>query len=264
MRSRITPLALLMILTIVVSCDERKSICRPSQGINGVARLENQSEHSGVLLKLIELDSTAVTNADGFFSFADIPDGLWKLAVLYPYFKSDTTEVELVGGLLQRPIEITLSQLLQFSIEPIDTTISMSGSAWDDYHFRMELRGRLENVSEHPVRIVASFLPRELLAIRPRQSYPSDGCDKEYGWLTPLIWENSFDYTFEPGERRMVVLGSRYWFKTPCFEPGEYEVYWSLLDNYFHREHFEPYSDLNWTLLRKRELLRPASLTLTE
>jgi hypothetical protein len=255
---------LLVLVLAALGCGEDTSSVRPELGLHGQAVLANQSDHSGVLVKVVGLDSAAVTDAEGFFSISDIPDGHWSLVASYPYFESDTTVAEVVGGVVQSPVEMTLRQLLQFSIEPAETTISMSESGWDEYHFRMEFLGHVENVSEHPVRIIATLEPLRLLAIRPAGPSVTDYCDKKYGWLSPMDLTFATAYTFAPGEEWSPGLGLGYRFWTTCFEPGTYEVYWSILDNGHHREHFIPYSELNRTLLAKRELLRPITLTLTE
>jgi hypothetical protein len=255
---------LLVLLLAVPSCNEPTLILRPELGLNGRVTLENQSDHSGVLVTILGLDTTAVTDSGGYFSFSDIPDGEWSLEAVYPYFESDTTVAEMTGGVLQSPVDMELRQLLQFSIEPSDTTISMSESAWDDYHFKMEFWGHLENLSGHSVRVVGTRIPFRLLAIRPVGFTASDFCDERYGWLSPVNTYDFFDLTFAPSEKRLFGLGLGYRFWTTCFEPGTYEVYWSLLDNGHYKEHFEPYSELNRTLLAKRELLSPITLTLVE
>jgi hypothetical protein len=255
---------LLVSLLAAIGCSDDSPAVRPEPVLHGWVTLENQSDHSGVLVTILGLDRTAVTDSEGYFFFSDIPDGGWSLEAVYPYFESDTTIADIVGGVLQSPVEMELKQLLQFSIEPTDTTISMSGSAWDDYHFKMEFWGKAENLSAHSVTLVAITAPLRLLAIRPVGSVSSDFCDERYGWLSPLNLPSAGSGTFAPGEKRLFGLGLGYRFWTTCFEPGAYEVYWSLLDNGHYEEHFEPYSELNRTLLAKRELLRPVTLTLVE
>lgn len=262
--SRVLTAGLLSIVLITNSCDRNGGVGPRIQVVSGHANLENQSDHSGVLLTITDLDSTAVTDSTGFFSFSGIPDGVWQLRAIYPFFETDTIDVELVNGLLQSPIEITLRQLLQFWIEPTDTTISMSASAWDDRNFRMEFRGYFENVSDDTVTIICSLTPFKLLAIRPLEAASSKYCDELYGWLAPSDFIDWLILTLEPGAKVMDLLGRGYWFKRECFEPGSYEVYWCLNDNFNYRDHFEPYTELNWTLMQKRELLRPGSLALIE
>jgi hypothetical protein len=251
-----------VLLLAAIACDN-DSTWRPAPGLSGYVRLENQNDHSGVLLRVSELDSTAVTDSTGFFSFGGIPDGSWQIVARYPYFEPDTATANLANGILQERIDITLEQLFQFWIEPSDTTISMSQPG-DEHTFRLFQWGHLTNISDHPVTVEGELDPRVFVAIRPTESTASKYCDEHYGWLSPIDAYDWFVFTFEPGEHRafpLWILGS---YMKDCFEPGRYEVYCCISDQLTYREHFEPYSSLNWTLLKKRELLRPGRVRITE
>ena len=221
--------ALAGVLPLTNGCNSDCSIQRPTLEVNGYVRLENQSDHSGVLLRIAELDSTAVTDSTGFFSFSGIPDGHWELTAIYPYFGRDTTEVEMLNGVMQGQIDIALEQLLQFWVEPTDTSVAMSQSD-DEYHFRLVFSGYLSNLSDHAVRVIAAFGPRSLIAIRPLEATASKYCDEHYGWLSPtdaIVW---LDITIESGETGSLLLGSGRRYLTACFEPGPYEVFWCISD----------------------------------
>ena len=256
-------LGLAGVLPLIHGCGDNCSIQRPTLGVNGYVRLENQSDHSGVLLRMAELDSTAVTDSTGLFSFSGIPDGHWELTAIYPFFERDTTEVELADGLLQGQIDITLEQLLQFWVEPADTTVAMSQSD-DEHHFSLVLWGYLSNLSDHAVTVKAAHGPRALVAIRPLAAAASEYCDELYGWLSPNDTIDWFVLTFEPGETRLFPLGAGRRYRVECFEPGPYEISWCVSDEFNYRGHFNRYGDLNRTLLAKRELFRPATVTLVQ
>lgn len=82
MRSVIPMVALTLVLAQTVGCDKEGTVSFPNPpgllsptDLSGYARLENQTDHSGVLLWLNGLDSTAVTDSTGFFSSSKIPAG---------------------------------------------------------------------------------------------------------------------------------------------------------------------------------------------
>jgi len=81
-------------------CDESQ---RPAVGLHGYVRLENQTDHSGVRVAVAGTEHEVATDARGWFSLPDVPDGQWELESEYPYFASDTVTVELVDGLLMSP-----------------------------------------------------------------------------------------------------------------------------------------------------------------
>jgi len=53
----------------------------PNYGRSGRARLQNEIEHSGIFVRLLELDTTIATMTDslGYFMFDSLPDGNWTL-----------------------------------------------------------------------------------------------------------------------------------------------------------------------------------------
>jgi hypothetical protein len=91
--------SLAVLLLAAIACDN-DSTWRPAPGLSGYVRLENQSDHSGVLLTIAELDSTAVTDSRGFFSFGGIPDGSWQIEarLSLSLIPSDSTSTHRTAG----------------------------------------------------------------------------------------------------------------------------------------------------------------------
>lgn len=249
-----------VIFLFTVNCGN-ESTWRPTPGLSGCAKLEGQSDHSGVLLTIADLDSTAATDSAGFFSFAEIPDGHWHIQAQYPYFESRTEEIELADGMQQSPMNFTLRQLLQFWIEPAETTVSMSESD-DEYHFEVEVRGYLTNISRRSVSVKAIVNPWRIVAIRPKDGLMTGRCDTLYGYLSSSTLFENYTATFGPGDILGVPIRRTY--QSRCFEPGDYEMSWVITDQFHHPEHFWPYSELSRTIAKKKELLRPSTITLME
>jgi hypothetical protein len=250
---------LLAILLIVPSCDKENYVWNPTPGLSGYVKLQNQSDHSGVLVRVTETERTAVTNSRGYFSFDDVPDGTWRLEAEYPYFETDSLSIDIVDGLQQRPVRMVLGQELQFWVGPADTVVSMTHPGGGD--FFLVLSGYVKNVSDSPVTVLGiSGCDPRLFAIRSVQPDMTAECEAQYGWLEPSDCLPVFELTFDPGETKYIPLVKE--LDRSCFDPGRYEVSWVLNDNGNHAPHFEPGSDLNKSLIAKTELLRPAAVNL--
>lgn len=257
---RLPLVCLAIALLAAINCGD-ESAWRPTPGLSGYVRLQNQSDHSGVLLTIAELDSTAVTDSTGFFSFNGIPDGSWQIEAEYPYFETAMATAELSGGLLQHSVNMRLKQLLQFWIDPPEMTVSMSDGD-DAYHFWIEADGYVANVSYHPVTVRATDNPWKITALRPRAGFVSGRCDTLYGWLCSSTIFEDFLFTYQPGDTLWYHIKKVY--QSRCFEPGECELSWVITDQYHYPWHFWPYSELSSTLVRKKELLRPGRVRLVE
>jgi hypothetical protein len=85
----------LLFLILLPGCDSKGPGFKPTPGLSGLVRLQRQSDHSGILLRIAGLDSIAVTDSTGSFSFSGIPDGRWRIEARYPYFETGAVEAEL-------------------------------------------------------------------------------------------------------------------------------------------------------------------------
>jgi hypothetical protein len=223
--------------------------------------LENQSDHSGVLVRISGTEHSTATRSTGYFSFRDVPDGTWNIEAEYPYFESQNLEVEVAGGLQQSPARLVLQQELQFWFGSVDTAISLSGL--EPINSELVLDGYVQNISDSNVGVLSiSGCSLMLFAIRGASASMTDECEARHGWLAPGDCMPVYSYCFEPGETRRFVAGAALY--RECFEPGSYEVFWSLNDNGNHAEHFQWDSDLNKSLIAKRELLRPMTIELVK
>jgi hypothetical protein len=244
--------------------------------------LENQSDHSGVLVRIASLDRMAITDAGGTFSFEDMPDGLWLLETSYPYFGSRGIEIEVRDGLQRSPARVGLRQLLRFWVELKNEVVSFCEC---EQSFEFPLTGYVENLTNDEVTVACGSSPLEDYAIVP-QSLEKTGEDgapispenmdegqllsgseydfcRTYEMILPGMLDMPGFVKLSPREVRSFDIDARP--LTECFEDGPYNVFWALVDCSNHWEHYA-FDDppLNNTLLFKPNLLTPAPIRLIE
>jgi|GEM_PF-4154748 len=256
----------------------------------GYINLENQSEHSGILVQLVELDSIEFTDSIGYFNFGQIPDGSWTLKAKYPYFSSVRVSITVNNSVIQDTIDIFMRQKLQFWGEPVDTSISMDQG--NSSVFTFKLQTKLVNITDSRVTLRGALGPRRFFAISPKTldwpyvSNPdniAEFCYESFEWFGSNDAIDLFQFDFEP--RDTISFPARSfggWFLKSCFNPGAYFIYSAPSDEWNYPEYFDPAyfwdrekdifpppeaweksKQLNKTLLLKRELFQPATINLT-
>jgi len=89
-----------------------------------LVQLQNQADHSGIIIRLIELNTYTTTDSLGHFEFKSIPDGNYTLQAKYPYFSTEQIGVSIEEGKIKVPINIVLKQKVKFWVEPAETIFS--------------------------------------------------------------------------------------------------------------------------------------------
>ena len=250
-------------------------------------RLQNQTDHSAIMVKLIEPDIYVLTDSTGAFAFDTLAVGSYILEAKYPYFRIEQITFEVKEGNICTPVDIELRQQMQFWIEPAETTISMNNLSNPDF---FELSGLWQyriNITDEPVKIGTYFEPIELWALVPQDfNWPyvpnpenrPDECYERYSWFGDNILIISWMYTFAPGDTSYkIILSSGNDLRKECFRAGTYLFYSAPSDlghfpEYFHGPYFwvdtlsqpQPYNPLNRTLFKKWELFRPAVVHITD
>lgn len=251
--------------------------------IGGMAvRLQNQNEHSGIMVRVVELDTFVITNPIGNFELKELPDGDYTLEAKYPYFASAEQKVSVINGKITTKIQIELNQQLQFWIEPAETTISINNLSDSVYFSITGFRQYRVNITEDPV-IVGTYLePLNLWALIPQGfDWPyipnidsiSDLCYLRYGWLGGTDAIIDVFFTFLPGDKSYTpTIGSPNILKE-CFQTGNYLFFSCVSDLGHFPEYFDPscirnldtpnqeiYDEMNRSLIKKVGLFRPAIL----
>lgn len=247
----------------------------PSPGVSGAVHLQNQADHSGVLVRIVGLEGVAVTDSAGVFSFADIPDGRWRVEAGYPYFDVDNAEVEVRDGLQRNAVRFRPRQLLRFWIELPDTFVSFCKC---EQSLEFDMSGYVENLTGGEVTVACGSTPltdfaivSEVEPILGRSAGPVSARERlgaydpcaAYGMILPGELDMPGSVTLEPRETRVFVIPVR--LLSECYEDGRYSAFWALVDCSNHPGHYvydEP--QLNRTLLKKRGLLTPSSIRLIE
>ena len=268
-------LGVVALVVVTAGCDGGGGF-EPRPGVSGRASLQNQSDLSGVLVRVVSLDSVAVTDSTGAFSFEDIPDGRWRVEASYPYFETDAAEVEVRDGLQRNAVRFSLRQLLRFWVELPDTLVSFCKC---ERSFDFAINGFVENLTRSEVTVASGSTPLRDFAVIPESeeslespaAVMTPGCYlsgvaagqgwclnaydpcRTYSMILPGDLTKPGSVTLEPRETRMFEISARV--LTECYEDGRYNVFWALADRSHHPEHYvymEP--ELNWTLLKKPDL----------
>ena len=112
----------LLILIVFNSCENSVEVAQ----YKNFVKLQGQNDHSGIIVKILELNQFSITDSMGYFELPDLADGKYSLEIKYPYFKTHKEEINFEKGHQANYINIELKRLFQFWIEPKDTSISLS------------------------------------------------------------------------------------------------------------------------------------------
>lgn len=273
-------------LFLYLSCEEKITEPEEIEQTNFSVKLQNQSDHSGVMLKFLGLDSIVVSDSAGNFDLSNLPDGTFNIEIKYPYFETIHAEVEVINEKICSGISLNLElkQLLQFWIEPAETTISMN-NAGNPYYFSLNVfRQYRVNISDNPVDVYTTVAPRDLWALVPLDNewpyVPNPDslpyCYRSYNWFGGTDLQDLFGIVLQPYDTSFVTVGPT--FASPeCFAEASYLFYSAISDLSHYPEYFDPayvygfrgegknhlYQEMNRSILKKTELFRPAVVHIT-
>ncbi len=263
---------LVFLCVFLFGCDAADQVVERDAPVKVASRvlLENQSNHSGVLLKFLDQHGFTVSDDSGFFDTGHfqpdepVPDGAYAVRVVYPYFETKDTTVTIVSGEFDPPFQIRLTQLARFWVEPGDTT-GVIGSAG-------RIRGYVENLSDS---LLSLIMPGEQnrFAIRPyRQSWPEASC-VYCQHLVSSVQGVTSGVVVSPGSTSDAESFSfNYIAGCPinrCVRPGAYDVYFAVGDVQVFGDYFgvplDPSQrELQATLFEKPELISSARVLLLD
>lgn len=243
-------------------------IIDPQQEIKTRITLQNQDDHLGILVNIVELNALTMTDSSGAFSFKNLPDGQYTLIAKYPYFASTQDSVEVKNDAFQNPVDIELKQLLQFWIEPPETTVSYSNPS-------LRFRLFIVNLADTIVQVGGYNGPPFFRAFSPQGfDWPSDttvNCQHFFETFKRGETLEAPQFVFIPGDTvSSIIFSSMY---NNCFLPGEYRYFSAVTDLSHYPEYFDPdfflsedslYFKMNQSILKKYELFNPATIHLME
>jgi len=140
-------MAILIGVFVFIGCDKEETYYP-----EGYAILQNQIEHSGIAIEIIELDTFIITGETGHYDLGFLKEGEYSLNFVFPYYKNEKQKIRITHGRLDIPIpDIELQQLLYYSIY-VDDSVLRPG---DTIHYLVEVT----NQSEIPVPIWWYHIP---------------------------------------------------------------------------------------------------------
>ncbi|NIA30648.1 MAG: hypothetical protein GWP06_12145 [Actinobacteria bacterium] len=261
------------------SPDEKTANDKPEADKNYI-HLQNQSDHSGILIQLMDTDVMAVTDSLGYFVLPKTTDGEYTLQAKYPFFEIFEQRVEVTDSVLQTKIRIELEQQIQFWVEPAETTFSISekNKFWKYKAYATNIS---DNVYEGRSRSGTSewgLVPENInWNFGGNDNINSKRCFQDFTYIGPIdILEGTYMY-LQPGDttyRRkedICLLGFE------CTPPGRtYLLFYVFVDQmhfdeYFQRRFFvdgktdssQIYNPLTKSFFTKRELFRPTIIHFT-
>jgi len=114
-------MAILIGVFVFIGCDKEETYYP-----EGYAILQNQIEHSGIAIEIIELDTFIITGETGHYDLGFLKEGEYSLNFVFPYYKNEKQKIRITHGRLDIPIpDIELQQLLYFSIYVDDTVLRL-------------------------------------------------------------------------------------------------------------------------------------------
>jgi hypothetical protein len=248
---------------------------------HSIVTLQNQSEHSGIMVKLVELDTFVITDSSGNFEFPKLRDGNYTLMAKYPYFSTKLLNIIVVDSTVQTKVQIELKQQFQFWIEPSETTMSKSNMNNSNFFLISGLKQYRVNITDSALNVRSELDPLNYYAFYPEgfnwpfipnpDSLP-DFCFINYGWIGSNDAFHDINLSFQPDDTSWVPIPQGILSKN-CFYQGSYKFFSSVTDTYHYPEYFNPayvrnqknpnqelYDQMNRSLYKKLQLFRPAML----
>ncbi len=273
----------LQIPDVTIQSDTTMNFIVDTDTISLKVLLQKQTDHSGIMVNIVELDTFLVTDSSGRFILNNFDaDGYYTLSAKYPYFKTEEMSVQFQDGKIITPVNLELQQLLQFWIEPAETTLSMDDGGNPNVFSFGEFRLWDVNISDEPVTVWGGYLPIYLRAIVPQDNeWPyvpnpdslPNFCYLEYNWFGANDADFVFIFTLQPHDTSYTYI--RYYGSIVCFQEGLYALYSAISDLAHYPEYFDPgyvfyggdrkhlYEKMNRSLFKKLELFKPALVHLT-
>ena len=92
-------MAILIGVFVFIGCDKEETYYP-----EGYATLQNQIEHSGIAIEIIELDTFILTGETGHYDLGFLKEGAYHLNFVFPYYKNEKQKIRITRGMLDIPI----------------------------------------------------------------------------------------------------------------------------------------------------------------
>ena len=258
--------------TTLTDTTSNDTVIAPEIDSTYLVRLQNEVEHSGIMITIKELDVFTLTDPYGQFLFFEaLPDGNYTLEAQYPYYEIVEIPVTVENQQLKDSLVLELKQLLQFEVIPSDTTLNFSSFTND---FPLLMKVRVSNLTGQAFDWGTPQGPSYLNALRPSvgnyTDHPSIYCHYNNGILTHLPTFDAHFGQIGPFQQFEVSVGKEFFLS--CFLPGEYFFYSCVTVVAYYPKYFAHeytvygqdlrYKKMNLSLYLKKRLFKPARVIL--
>lgn len=263
-----TAIVTILFCVIGLSCDS----VEPSNPY--FVTLENQIEHSGIKIELVESGAFTITDGNGGFNLDNFENGFFNMVIKYPYFIADTVNVEISGGEILEWSNVELKQIFVFDFDH-DELITTAVTYHDRLVYGLPLINlRVRNLTNKDFLLITDgSIPTIIWAIVPQDlsiahSDVSWDCLFPNGTLynpgTDIILPRGFLAPAQETVEKIIETGS---IDAHCFPPGEYYFFGglNLVDDF--PEYFKPgylgdgmTAEMNESLYKKKNLFNPIKL----
>lgn len=227
MEKRLLILTLIFAFSLLGACENGfdNSDHNAPDILTGSVLLENMEDHSGISVKLEEIDASLVTEMDGTFTLPEnLAEGEWSLVADYPYFQTMSQTFIIKNGQPEEKLEtMEMEQNIQFSV-------------WTDHpdYFvgdTVYVTVIAENLIGEPITLSSNSSPQLAIAIRQEGEILLGG-------LFPGNEEEPSLLTIEPDEPYETEVSWE--IDNALLASGEYEVYALLTDGVNYPNYFDP------------------------
>ncbi|MDI6400535.1 carboxypeptidase-like regulatory domain-containing protein [Balneolaceae bacterium ANBcel3] len=292
---RLSSIFSILIVTILLNgCEVSDSERRDRSNDNDTenqswVRLERGTDHSGILVEVLEHAAYAKTDENGHFYFEGLPNGNFTVAAEMPYhefYQSRERGVRFRDGRPDSPLEVNLAQQVSFIAELPETTINLRDqhpnepfslpphelivtNLTDDYVTLQSNRGQM---------VLYAFVP--VSGSWPDFEDTGIPCELQYGTLGSDESGPAFAETLEPGKSSRLEVEPELFgqmLNAVCFSSGEYDVYIALSNQLVNSRFFNPdfpfdmdsqqgmdiyINPLSQSLIGKTSVIEPVRITI--
>ncbi len=204
-----------IIIFINVSCDKEDGDDNGTDGPYepvGVVTLENQTEHSGIAVEILEADTFVLADSSGNYNLSFLSDNDYTLNCVFPYYKNCRQEINISDGKVATRIEdMMLEQILVCEALTEDSIVSLGDS--------ILFRCYAENVSDYIALISWDNIP-PWVAVILYDSLIVDSWPK-------LVFPAGYDDSIFPGDIDSEMVFN--WIVNDSLPAGEYQIMCGML-----------------------------------
>jgi len=207
---------ILLFLLLFASCNNNGSGDGPFKP-EGIVTLENQEEHSGITIEILEADTFVFTDSSGYYELPPLEDGTYTLNIIFPYYWNERLSVSILEGSVSTPIPtVELTQVLEFHTNINDTIFELTDT--------INLSCSAVNISDFTLPVHWGMTPPWTVLL----FYEGTLIDSQIPQWAALVFD-----TINPNDS---LIFSSYWLLASSYFPGNYEIIPGVVTLVFNQE----------------------------